>query len=269
MPKTATYKKLIWIDDEIATLKPHILFLESKGYSVVGCSSGEEGLELVRGEHFDLVLLDEMMPGMDGLATLEQLKEISPHLPVVMVTKSEEESLMEQATGQNIADYLTKPLNPSQALMAIKRILDSRKIRSDALGQRYISDINRFNQKLYGPMAPEDWYEAASILAEWDIEFAEFPDTGLSHTHAGSHTEWNNEFTKYIEKNYVSWLKKPYEAGVRPLLPPDIIDETVIPEMKKSDRVVLVVIDCMRLDQWTAIEPLLAEYFNIESREFY
>ncbi len=267
--KATPQKKLLWIDDEIATLKPHILFLEGKGYSVTGCSSGEEGIDIIRRERFDLALLDEMMPGMDGLTTLERLKEISPHLPVVMVTKSEEESLMEEAIGQKIDDYLTKPLNPSQALMAIKRILDSRKIRADALAKRYITDIRRFNQKLYGALEPEDWYEAASILTEWDLELSEFPDTGLWHTHDGSHSEWNVEFTKYIEKNYPNWLKQPYQQGVRPLLPSDIISETLIPEMRDSERLTFIVVDCMRLDQWAAIEPALADYFDIERRHCY
>ncbi len=267
--KAASPKKLLWIDDEIVTLKPHILFLEGKGYSVTCCSSGEEAIKLVRSERFELALLDEMMPGMDGLTTLEELKVISPHLPVIMVTKSEEESLMEEAIGQKIDDYLTKPLNPSQALMAIKRILDSRKIRSDALGKRYIADINRFNQKLYGPVTPEDWFDAASILSEWDIELSEFPDTGLWHTHAGTHTEWNIEFTKYVEKNYVDWMKTPYQEGTRPLLPPDVIDHTVMPELTNSEKLVFVVIDCMRLDQWVALEPLLSEYFDIERKHFY
>lgn len=269
MLKTTLPKKLIWVDDEISTLKPHILFLESRGYSVTGCSSGEEAIRLVRSERFDLALLDEMMPGMDGLTTLEELKEINPHLPVVMVTKSEEESLMEEAIGQKIDDYLTKPLNPSQALMAIKRILDSRKIRADALGKRYMADINHFNQKLYGPVTPEDWYEAASILTEWDIELSEFPDTGLWHTHDGAHVEWNTEFTKYIERHYLSWMNNPYQPGVRPLLPPDIIDEALVPEIRQSERVTFIVVDCMRLDQWAAIEPLLSDYFNIERRHFY
>lgn len=259
-------KKILWVDDEIESLQPHILFLREKGYEVTGCVSGDEGIELAGSENFDLALLDEMMPGKDGLTTLEELKELRPHLPVVMVTKSEEESLMEEALGQKIDDYLTKPVNPSQVLLVIKRILDSHKIRGESLSKRYISDINRFNQKLFGPLVPEDWFEAAQILSRWDIELDEHPDVGLAQTHIGTHTEWNNEFTKYIEKNYANWMRRDREPGERPLLSPDILDEFVVPELRSGKRVLLFVIDCMRFDQWLAIEPLLTEYYTIERR---
>jgi CheY-like chemotaxis protein len=265
---TTKKKRILWVDDEIDSLKPHILFLQDKGYDVVGCVSGDEGIALVGREHFDLALLDEMMPGKDGLTTLEELKALRPHLPVVMVTKSEEESLMEEAIGQKIDDYLTKPANPSQVLMVIKRILDSHKIRSESLSKRYIGDLNRFNQKLYGPVEPEDWYEAARTLGQWDLELDEHPDVGLAHTHDGAHTEWNNEFTKYIERNYPGWLQEKFQKGQRPLLSPDILDEFVAPSLKSGKKTLLLVIDCMRLDQWLAIEPLLSDHFTID-RQYY
>ncbi|MFQ5608171.1 MAG: response regulator, partial [Candidatus Zixiibacteriota bacterium] len=256
-------KKILWVDDEIESLQAHMLFLRERGYDVTGCVSGDEGLELAQRESFDLALLDEMMPGKGGLATLEELKEIRPHLPVVMITKSEEESLMDEAIGQKIDDYLTKPANPSQVLLVIKRILESRKIRGESLSKRYIADINRFNQKLFGPIEPDDWFEAARILAQWDLELDEHPDVGLSQTHSGTHTEWNNEFTKHVEKNYSGWMRSERGPGGRPLLSPDILDEFIVPELEKDKRVLLFIIDCMRFDQWMALESLLSEFYTI------
>ncbi|MEE8404664.1 MAG: bifunctional response regulator/alkaline phosphatase family protein [candidate division Zixibacteria bacterium] len=257
-------RHILWVDDEIDSFKPHILFLEKRGYQVKGSMSGDEAIELVGKEHFDLVLLDEMMPGKDGLTTLEEIKELNPHLPVVMVTKSEEESLMDDAIGQKIDDYLVKPINPSQILIVIKRLLDSRRIISGSSMKRYITEINKFNDKLDGRIEPEDWYEAARILSSWDLELDVNADVGLSQTLEGTRKEWNIEFTKYIENNYVGWLR----SDKRPLLSPDITSRYVVPELKKKNKVLFIIVDCMRLDQWMLIEPLLAEYYKI-NREYY
>jgi CheY-like chemotaxis protein len=259
-----TKKKILWVDDEIDSLKPHILFLEQKGFEVTGALSGDDALDKIRNEQFDMVLLDEMMPGKDGLTTLEELKEINPHLTVVMVTKSEEESLMDEAIGQKIDDYLVKPVNPSQVLMVAKRMIDSRKIVSESHMKRYIADINKLNQKLYGAMTPEDWLEAARILAGWDLELDEHPDEGLAQTHIGTRNEWNIEFTKYIEKHYQSWL---YSED-RPTMSPDVIGRKVLPLLKAGNKILLIVVDCLRLDQWLTIESLVAEHYNV-MREAY
>ncbi len=258
-------KKILWVDDEIDSLKPHMLFLEQRGYKVDGAVSGDDALVMVKKNQYDLVLLDEMMPGKDGLTTLEEIKEIYPHLPVVMVTKSEEESLMEDAIGQKIDDYLVKPVNPSQVLLVIKKILDSRKIISGSSMKRYMTEINKFNQKLYGPIEPEDWYEAARILSHWNLELDANADVGLEQTLEGTRKEWNYEFTKYIENNYYDWLHR----DDRPVLSSDVTKKYVIPRLKKKEKVCLIVVDCMRLDQWMLVEPLLAEYFNIDRKYYY
>jgi CheY-like chemotaxis protein len=259
-----TKKKILWVDDEIDSLKPHILFLEQKGFDVSASTSGDDALGRVRNESFDLILLDEMMPGKDGLTTLEEIKEINPHLPVVMVTKSEEESLMNEAIGQKIDDYLTKPVNPSQVLMVAKRILGAKKIISESQTKRYISDMNRFNQKLYGALEPRDWLEAAKMLASWELEFDESPDAGLMQTHIGYRKEWNNEFAKYLDKNYRKWLL----SDDRPLLSPDILRNFLVPLLKSGRKVLLLVVDCMRLDQWMSVESMVSEFYNIE-RDLY
>lgn len=258
-------KKILWVDDEIDSLKPHMLFLEQRGYELTGAISGDDALELVKKNQYDLVLLDEMMPGKDGLTTLEEIKETQPHLPVVMVTKSEEESLMEEAIGQKIDDYLVKPVIPSQVLLVIKRLLDSRKIISGSSMKRYMTEINKFNQKLYSPMEPEDWYEAARILSYWNLELDANADVGLEQTLEGTRKEWNNEFTKYIETHYHDWL----HSENRPVLSSDVTKKYVIPRLKKKEKICLIVVDCMRLDQWMLVEPLLAEFYNIDRKYYY
>jgi DNA-binding response OmpR family regulator len=264
MPKPDEKKRILWVDDEIDSLKSHIVFLENKGFEVVPAMSGDDAVIITSQQNFDLVLLDEMMPGKDGLTTLEEIKEIKPHLPVVMVTKSEEESLMDDAIGQKIDDYLVKPVNPSQILLVIKRLLDSKKIVSSSSMRRYITEINRFNQKLYGAMSPEDWHEAARIIAWWSLELDEHTDVGLEQTLEGTRKEWNVEFTKYIDQNYLGWLSDEQ----RPTLSPDVTGRYVVPELKRQNKVLFIVVDCMRLDQWMLVEPLMAELYNIH-RECY
>ncbi|MFQ5500307.1 MAG: response regulator [Candidatus Zixiibacteriota bacterium] len=264
MADQAVKTRILWVDDEIDSLKSHILFLKKRGIEVVEAMSGDDGIALAQEQNFDLVLLDEMMPGKDGLTTLEEIKEVRPHLPVVMVTKSEEESLMEQAIGQKIDDYLVKPVVPSQILLVVKRLLESRKIISSSSMQRYITEINRFNQKLHGPMEASDWHEAARILATWDLELDENNDAGLLQMLEGTRREWNVEFTKWIERQYQGWL---FDKD-RPTLSPDVVGQYVVPRVKQGNKLLFVVVDCMRLDQWMLIEPLLADYYSI-SRNCY
>jgi CheY-like chemotaxis protein len=264
MNTAADKKRILWVDDEIDSLKPHFLFLESRGYEVVGAMSGHDALRLVQQQIFDLVLLDEMMPGMDGLTTLEEIKNLRPHLPVVMVTKSQEESLMDQAIGQKIDDYLVKPVVPTQILSVIKRLLDARKIIESSSMRRYMTEINRFSQKLYGAMQPEDWHEAARIVADWNLQLDSSSDEGLQEIHSGTVKQWNTEFTKYIQSQYLGWLHR----DDRPMLSPDVTAHYLVPLLKQKRKVVYIVVDCLRLDQWMLVEPLVAEYFNIE-RHYY
>ncbi len=259
-------RKILWVDDEIDQLQAHILFLTERGFDVAQASNGDDAVELVNEEDFDLVLLDEMMPGKDGLTTLEEIKELRPSLPVVMVTKSEEEHIMEQAIGKKINDYLTKPVNPSQILSVTKKILDSRKIMSDHLTQQYIKDFNRISMMLSGPMNWKDWLDLGLTLAKRDIEVENFPDLDMKQTLHGQNKECNNEFARYIERNYPAWLKR----DDRPTLSVDIVRKFVAPLMvEDSFPVVFIVIDCLRLDQWLVIEELLSEYFNITKDLYY
>jgi CheY-like chemotaxis protein len=265
MKKKDDSKRILWVDDEIEHLKSHIIFLEERGFKVTAVASGFDAVQEVKRTAFDLVLLDEMMPGMDGLETMEQIKAINPNLPVVMITKSEEENLMNQAIGKQITDYLTKPVNPSQVLMAAKRILESKKIIQNQFTRDYVQQSNQLRNKLYGPMEAEDWIEAHRLLSTWDVEIDKNPDAGLSQMQADFRKECNVEFSKYFEKTYGRWLK----SKDHPVLSPQVVGEYVIPHLRKKQKVYFIVIDCMRYDQWLTIEPILAEYFQIEKDQYF
>ncbi len=256
--------KILWVDDEIELLRPHILFLEERGYLVRPMTNADDALALIREERFDLVLLDESMPGKDGLTALAELKEFNPALPVVMVTKNEEERLMEEAIGSRIADYLTKPVNPSQILSTCKKILDARKITGARVSRDYIAEFNKISRKLYEPLRWEDWLEIYIPLSEWEVELDRHPNLGLRQTLADQKRECNAAFAKFIEQNYTSWLAEQDS----PVLSPGLVSKFVLPPLRENRRVVFLVIDNLRLDQWLTIEPLLREYFSIQ-REYY
>ncbi|HER00391.1 MAG TPA: response regulator [candidate division Zixibacteria bacterium] len=264
MPQKEEAKKILWVDDEIEHLKSHILFLEKRGFDVTAVSSGFDAIEEVKKTPFDLIFLDEMMPGMDGLATMEEIKAINPNLPVVMVTKNEEEDLMVQAIGKQITDYLTKPVNPSQVLMVAKRVLESKKIQQNHFTRNYVEQSNKLRMKLYGPMEPEDWIDMHRKLSQWDVEMDRNPDVGFKESQADFRKECNIEFCKYFEKAYPAWLK----SKNHPVLSPDVVGEYVLPHLRRKQKVYFIVIDCMRYDQWLTIEPIIADYFQVE-KDYY
>ncbi len=260
-------RKIIWADDEIELLKPHILFLEQRGYQVQPCTNGEDAVNHIRKGQFDIVLLDEMMPGKDGLTTLIEIKELQPSLPVVMITKSEEEQLMEDAIGRKIDFYLTKPVNPSQILIAIKKILDSRKITEQRLSRDYILEFNRISQRLNDRPDYREWIDIHLSLSQWDLELDGFSDAGLRQTLQNQKHECNVGFAKFIEDNYVTWLNQSGDA--RPVLSPEVIPHFVFPKIAAKKKIVLMVIDCLRLDQWLGFEPALYPFFNISKHYYY
>lgn len=258
-------KEILWVDDEIDQLRSQILFLEGKGYKITPVSNGEDAVRLVGKKSYDLILLDEMMPGKDGLTTLKEIKEVNPHIPVIMVTKSEEEDLMEQAIGKKIDDYLTKPVNPSQILSAVKRILDAKKIREDHLSKNYLKDFRKISDLLNTQLGWQDWVEIHKTLSEWDLEVENFKDLGLKQTHLDQRKECNLEFGKYIEKIYLGWL----DSEDSPHLSTDIVKKYLFPRLTEGNSLFFIVIDCMRLDHWLMIEPLLEEYFIIKKYYYF
>ncbi len=257
--------KILWADDEIDHLKSHILFLEDRGYSVTTVTNAEDALSLVRREPFDLLLLDEMMPGMDGLTALAEVKESTPSLPVIMITKSEEENLMEEAIGGKIADYLTKPVNPSQILSSCKRILEKKRIAQEKITRDYTNEFGEISALLDGPLTADDWIDIHLRLSERELDLDEHPDLGLRQTLADQRQECNRAFGRYISDHYVSWVN----GDDRPILSVDLFREYVIPPLKRGENVLFIVIDNLRLDQWLAIEPMLYDRFKVDRRYYY
>ncbi len=260
----ATISRILWADDEIDLLKPHILFLESKGYQVTSVTNGSDAIDEVRIGRYDLVLLDEQMPGMGGLETLTAIKEISSDLPVVMITKSEEERIMEEALGGKISDYLTKPVNPSQVLLTCKRILDGRRIESEKASENYLQSFGDISASLMRDLGPADWVDLYQRLIRYDSELDS--DEGVRQVFEDQVQQANQTFCKYVETVYPDWISsadtKP--DGSRPALSHDVVPEWVIPQLGQGRPVVFFVIDCMRWDQWLEFERLLAPLFSIE-----
>lgn len=259
-------RKILWVDDEIELLRSHIMFLEERGYDLTPVTNAEDAIVLLAREHFDLVLLDEMLNGKDGLTALTEIKEANPSLPVVMVTKSEEEQLMEHAIGSKIDDYLTKPVNPSQILLTCKRILDSAKITGERISKNYSAEFNKIWQALHGPLSYAGWVDIYQRLCEWEIETDQHRGVGLKQTLTDQERECNVEFGKFIEKHYPHWIYNPADS---PVLSVDLVKKFVAPLLKEDRQVVFLVIDNLRLDQWLTIEPLLYPYFKIQKESYY
>ncbi len=255
-----TKRKILWADDEIDLLRSHQMYLNERGYDVTPVSNGEDALALLQQEHFDLVLLDEMMPGLDGLSTLEQLKVRDPNVPVIMITKNEEEHLMNEAIGRRIDDYLTKPVNPSQIFMACKKILDARQIRQSQAGQAYVSKSNQIRAWLTDDMTWRTWIDVHRLLAEWDIEISRIGDNSLRQMVEDQRRECNQEFCRFVENNYRTWVASEDDS---PPLSVDVVPERVAPLLEQGKQVFFIVIDCLRLDHWMILEPMVSEFFNV------
>ena len=253
-------KQILWVDDEIELLKPHILFLNSRGYEVTQATNGDDAIEIVGERNFNAVLLDEMMPGRDGLSTLVELKKLRPDLPVIMITKNEEELLMEEAIGSQIDDYLTKPVNPSQILMALKKITEGKKLSQEKISRDYIQEFHQINASLMDDLDWNDWIDIRVKLSAWANELDRHPDIGLQQSLEGQQESCNTEFAKFIENNYAKWLC----GSKKPDLSVDVMKKHVFPLLKQGRNVLFVVIDCMRMDHWFAIEDLLTALFSIK-----
>lgn len=264
---------ILWVDDEIDLLKPHILLLEGRGYAVRTAMSGEDALAMAQAEAPDLVFLDENMPGMGGLETLEALKAQHPDLPVVMVTKSEEEDLMEQAIGKKISDYLTKPVNPAQVLMAVKKFLEGKQIVDEAVSRDYTQEFARTAVEMMNARNAADWTQLYAKLVQWEMELDEHGGLGLKQTLLDQKREMNAEFGKFVERHYKDWVNTIYvesNRAERPPMSPDLIEQWVLPllDVGHAPHVVFFVIDCLRLDQWIIMENELRNLFKI-TREYH
>jgi DNA-binding response OmpR family regulator len=265
---TSGRKRVLWADDEIEYLRSHIMFLETRGYSVVPVFCGDDAIALVsdKPHSFDIVLLDEQMPGKSGLTTLEKIKEINPSLPVVMVTKSEEESLMEDALGKKIDGYLTKPVNPSQILMVCKNLLDSKRIVSNTVAQKYIRSYSENRVLLSGHLSSQQWIKVYESITEWDLALESVDDEGLRQTHSGHKTDCNARFSSAFIENYAHWIK---DGSPSPLLSTKVIEKHLGPQLTTGKRTFLIVLSGMRLDQYIGIESVLKKFFRVQRNYFF
>lgn len=258
---------ILWADDEIELLKPHILFLIEKGYEVVTTNSGNETLDIIKTQHFDIIFLDENMPGLSGLETLKKLKSIKPNIPVVMITKSEEESIMEDAIGSKIADYLIKPVNPNQILLAIKKNLDNKRLVSETTTSDYQQEFRNIFTTINDKLDYTQWTEVYKKITHWDIELNKSSDNGMIDVLKSQISEANTAFAKYIEQNYVKWLHSNFPD--RPVMSHTLVREKVLPLLSLEGPIFLIVIDNLRYDQWKVIQPILEEYYRTISDEMY
>ncbi len=251
---------LLWVDDEIELLKAHILFLEKKGYEVETASNGQDALDRCATTAYDLILLDENMPGLSGLETLARIKETSPATPVVMVTKSEEENIMDQAIGSKIADYLIKPVNPTQILLALKKNIHKKEIVAEVAQTAYQQNFGKIGMQINDSLTFDNWKEVYKRLVYWELELSE-ADSHMDEMLGMQKTEANQAFAKFIRKHYEDWIAHP--EG-RPLMSPDIFKTKIFPRLNQGEKVFLIVIDNFRYDQWRTIGTELADAFLIE-----
>ncbi|MGZ0017211.1 T9SS response regulator signal transducer PorX [Yeosuana sp. AK3] len=250
---------ILWIDDEIDLLKPHILFLEQRHYKVTTCTSGSEALDILEDAKFDIVFLDENMPGLTGLETLNEIKEKQDNLPVVMITKSEEEYIMEEAIGNKIADYLIKPVNPNQILLSLKKNLDHSRLVSEKTTSNYQQEFRKISMELSMVNSFEEWASLYQKLIYWEIQLENIEDAGMFEILESQKVEANAQFGKFIDKNYASWFDNHSEA---PLMSHKLFKDQIAPQLSKEQPTLLVVIDNLRYDQFKVFEPIISNYYK-------
>lgn len=253
--------RILWTDDEIDLLKPYIIFLEEKGYAVSTAQSGEDALELVSSESFNLIFLDENMPGLSGLQTLERIKSIAPNVPVIMITKSEEEDIMDEAIGSKIADYLIKPVNPKQILLTIKKHLDTRRLVTQKTTSAYQVEFSQIGAQINVAHSFEEWAAVYKKLVYWEEQLDSSDESGMNEILAMQWTDANNGYTRFVKRNYADWFEG--QDPSRPLLSPRIFREKVFP-LLKNGKVAVLVIDNLRYDQWKLIEKQIDDLYSVD-----
>ena len=258
---------LLWADDEMELLRAHLLFLEKKGYEVVTVTNGNDAIEECRKRTFDLVLLDEMMPGLSGLETLQRIKEISPQVPIVMVTKSEEEDIMNQAIGQQIADYLIKPVNPNQILLSLKKNIHRKEIITETVQASYQQQFQQLSMQIMDCRTWQEWVDIYKRLVRWELELSA-TDSQMTEMLNMQKEEANRGFGKYIKQNYMDWMNRFDGKGAKddsmPILSPELFKTKVFPLLNEGEKVFLIVLDNFRYDQWKMLEKEIGDQFEID-----
>ncbi|MFV0484128.1 MAG: response regulator [Bacteroidales bacterium] len=256
----ANKTKILWVDDEIDLLKAHILFLTQKDFEVATAMNGHDALDIVKDEYFDIIFLDENMPGMTGIETLGEIKKIKPDIPVVMITKSEEETIMEEAIGSKIADYLIKPVNPKQILLTIKKNIDQDKLVTQATTSAYQSEFTKIGMEISDNMSMEDWKNLYRKLVHWEIELSSTQESTMDEVLKMQKESANHAYSRFIRRNYLSWFKD--EDSERPLMSHDLLKKKVFPLLDNGDKVFMLVIDNLRYDQYRTISSALSPYYR-------
>ncbi|AOR25208.1 chemotaxis protein CheY [Formosa sp. Hel3_A1_48] len=256
---------ILWVDDEISHLKPHIIFLEQKNYKITPCTNGSDALEVFAENNFDIIFLDENMPGLSGLDTLSELKKLNANIPVVMITKSEEEYIMEEAIGSKIADYLIKPVNPNQILLSLKKNLDHSRLVSEKTSSSYLQEFREISLEMMGLKTTEDWKDLYQKLTFWELKLEDSQDPTLTEILEAQKTEANQQFGKFIENNYASW----FEGDEGPTLSHNLFKSKIVPHLSTSQPTLLVVVDNLRYDQWKAIESNVNKHYKTTENSMY
>ncbi len=260
--------RILWIDDEMELLKPHLLFLQEKGHEVDTVTNGRDAVDAVKERFYDLILLDENMPGLSGMETLGELREVQPHTPIVMITKSEEEQVMEDAIGSQVSDYLIKPVNPNQILLSIKKNLENKRLVSEKTTSEYQREFRDLGMRIDEGLSTEEWKELYRRLVYWDIELERSEDEGMTEVMRMQRSEANEIFSRKVSKEYLDWLHK--EGDDVPLLSHQLLEEKVFPLLDEEEGpVFLIVVDNLRYDQWKALEPRLSEYFRVHEDDIH
>jgi CheY-like chemotaxis protein len=260
-------KSLLWVDDEAELLESHGIFLREKGYEVQWATNADDALELLRRRPFDLLLLDEQMPGKRGIETYQEVRELAPTLPVVMVTKSEEDATLREAIGHNIREYLVKPVSPRQVLTVVTRILEGPRIRQQAVARRFVERFRAIELERDRGLDWRGWIERYAELMRWDVDLAAANEMGLYDSLRGLYPDMHREFATFMATAYPSWLQ--HLDGDRPPLSVDVVGEFLLPILERERAAIFIVVDCLRLDQWIALEPLLAPMFEVETTHYY
>ena len=257
--------KILWVDDEIDLLKSHILFLETKGYDTSPCNNGRDAIDRVAEEVFDVVLLDENMPGLNGIETLAAIKSRKPNLPIIMVTKNEEEQIMEEAIGTKISDYLIKPVNPYQILSSLKKTLDHKSLIAEKTTQNYREEFTTLSHRLLDLKTANDWTQFYKELVFWELELETLEDQEWYKMFEGQWKEANIQFSQFIESHYEDWLHN--DNG--PILSHNAFQRLVYPHLSASTPTLLLVIDNLRLDQWQTLMPSIEEIASLQEDKTY
>ncbi len=265
MPERAI--NILWVDDEIDLLRPHIIFLENKGYTVQTATNGADAIDIVKAESFDIIFLDENMPGFTGIETLGMIKEINNIVPVVMITKSEEESIMDEAIGSKMVDYLIKPVNPKQILLSIKKNVNQNELVTRKTTSEYQMQFSKLGMQINDSFTFENWIDVYRKLVYWEMELSNSDDKAMDEVLIMQKNEANNSFARFIQKNYINWFDP--NCDDKPVLSPELLKTKVFPVLDEGKKVFVMLIDNLRFDQWRAISPIFNNYFSIKSDDLY